>query len=56
MNVDIATWVRLLKNAIPTGNSSSSFTPTRARFRVVPPLVRPAAVAFTQRCEIKWAD
>ncbi|XP_076121644.1 serine/threonine-protein kinase N1b isoform X2 [Alosa pseudoharengus] len=27
MNVDIATWVRLLKNAIPTGNSTSSFVP-----------------------------
>ncbi|KAL2100939.1 hypothetical protein ACEWY4_002700 [Coilia grayii] len=27
MNVDIATWVRLLKNAIPTGHTTSSFTP-----------------------------
>uniref|UniRef100_A0A8C8D8H2 protein kinase C n=1 Tax=Oncorhynchus tshawytscha TaxID=74940 RepID=A0A8C8D8H2_ONCTS len=27
MNVDIATWVRLLRNAIPTGNNIPSYTP-----------------------------
>uniref|UniRef100_A0A8C7FAK5 protein kinase C n=1 Tax=Oncorhynchus kisutch TaxID=8019 RepID=A0A8C7FAK5_ONCKI len=27
MNVDIATWVRLLRNAIPTGNNVPSYTP-----------------------------
>uniref|UniRef100_A0A3Q4ATY8 protein kinase C n=1 Tax=Mola mola TaxID=94237 RepID=A0A3Q4ATY8_MOLML len=27
MNVDIATWVRLLRNAIPTGSSSASYIP-----------------------------
>ncbi|XP_030649357.1 serine/threonine-protein kinase N1b [Chanos chanos] len=27
MNVDIATWVRLLKSAIPTGSPSTSYTP-----------------------------
>ncbi|XP_055742889.1 serine/threonine-protein kinase N2-like isoform X5 [Salvelinus fontinalis] len=32
MNVDIATWVRLLRNAIPTGNNVPSYTPhTHAR-------------------------
>ncbi|KAJ7992712.1 hypothetical protein DPEC_G00281520 [Dallia pectoralis] len=27
MNIDLATWVRLLKNAIPTGNSTHSHSP-----------------------------
>ncbi|XP_061567063.1 serine/threonine-protein kinase N1b isoform X2 [Cololabis saira] len=28
MNVDIATWVRLLRNAIPTGSNTSAFSPS----------------------------
>nr|XP_020478801.1 serine/threonine-protein kinase N1-like isoform X2 [Monopterus albus] len=28
MNVDIATWVRLLRNAIPTGNNTPAYTPS----------------------------
>ncbi|XP_047428251.1 serine/threonine-protein kinase N1b isoform X2 [Mugil cephalus] len=30
MNVDIATWVRLLRNAIPTGSNTSAYTPSFA--------------------------
>lgn len=28
MNVDIATWVRLLRNAIPSGSNTPSYTPS----------------------------
>lgn len=28
MNVDIATWVRLLRNAIPTGSNTPTYTPS----------------------------
>lgn len=28
MNVDIGTWVRLLRNAIPTANNSGTYSPT----------------------------
>ncbi|KAM4635584.1 serine/threonine-protein kinase N1-like [Polymixia lowei] len=28
MNVDVATWVRLLRNAIPSGNNSPAYTPS----------------------------
>jgi len=28
MNVDIATWVRLLRNAIPSGSNTPAYTPS----------------------------
>uniref|UniRef100_A0A6Q2WRN8 protein kinase C n=1 Tax=Esox lucius TaxID=8010 RepID=A0A6Q2WRN8_ESOLU len=31
MNIDVATWVRLLKNAIPTGNNTHSHSPGKSQ-------------------------
>uniref|UniRef100_A0A668VXE1 protein kinase C n=1 Tax=Oreochromis aureus TaxID=47969 RepID=A0A668VXE1_OREAU len=36
MNVDIATWVRLLRNVIPSGSSTPSFTSSPMSFAILP--------------------
>uniref|UniRef100_A0A668A8Q2 Protein kinase N1b n=1 Tax=Myripristis murdjan TaxID=586833 RepID=A0A668A8Q2_9TELE len=49
MNVDIATWVRLLRNAIPSGNNTPAYTPsfTSNTLTSSPGYVRPTGPEYT---------